>query len=254
MYKLLVVDDEHDTRDTLCHCFPWESVGFTIVKQLNNGREALDYLQEHPVHAALCDIKMPVMNGIELTREICERKIPVHIVLLSAYRDFEYAREAMQYGARQYMVKPAKYNEMIRVFTELKQELDQSVSHMSAAVPKVHTQPVPQHPITGMDDPVIFQIVELINGSYRTVTLQKAADLVHMNASYLSAYFKKRAGTNFSDYVQRVRMEKAAELLKVKHMKAYEVSELVGYVNDKNFIRSFKQYYGTTPGQYKNER
>ncbi|MNQ74775.1 putative response regulatory protein [compost metagenome] len=206
------------------------------------------------MHVTLCDIKMPVMSGIELSKEIFERKIPVRIVLLSAYRDFEYAREAMQYGARQYMVKPAKYNEIIRVFTELKQELDHNLSRNTLTVPKVSEEPVPQQPITGLDDPVTAQIIKLVNEDYRQVTLQIAADLVHMNASYLSAYFKKRTGMNFSDYVQKVRMEKAAELLKQKQLKAYEVSELVGYVNDKNFIRSFKQYYGTTPGQYKNER
>jgi AraC-like DNA-binding protein len=48
-------------------------------------------------------------------------------------------------------------------------------------------------------------------------------------------------------------MEKAAELLRAGHLKSFEVSEAVGYANPKNFIRSFKQYYGTTPGQYKHE-
>ncbi|UUZ84127.1 response regulator [Paenibacillus sp. P26] len=247
MYRLLVADDEQDTRETLCHSFPWESVGFTIVKQVNHGLEAFQYLQDHEVDALLCDIRMPVMSGIELCRALYENKMSPRIVLLSAYREFEYARQAMQYGVRRYMVKPAAYNDIVQVFTELRQELDAA----GPAVP-VQTQPADDTEHTG-EDPVIARIVSFVKEHYRTVTLQEVAELVHMNASYVSAYFKKKTGQNFSDFVLSVRMENAASLLKNSRLKAYEISERVGYVNAKNFIRSFKQYYGTTPGQYKHE-
>lgn len=247
MYKLLVVDDEQDTRETLCHCFPWESVGFSIVKQLDNGLEALHYLLKHPVDVLLCDIKMPVMSGLELCQELFARKIGVRVVLLSAYRDFEYARQAMRYGVRQYMVKPAKYNDIVQVFSDLKRELDESVA-------AANTEQPPDAPIPGADDPIISSMIRYVNEHYRTVTLQEVSEVVNMNASYVSALFKKKTGVNFSDYLLKVRMEKAAELLRQRRLRAYEVSELVGYVNAKNFIRSFKHYYGKTPGQYKNER
>jgi two-component system response regulator YesN len=244
MYKLLVVDDEQDTRDTLCNCFPWDSVGFTIVAQLNNGMEALQFLQENEVDVLLCDIKMPAMTGIELSQHISNQKLAVKIVLLSAYRDFEYARLSIQYGVRHYMVKPAKYTDIVQVFTDLKTELDENRKNDSSAV-----EPVPM-----WDDPVVAAIISCIRDNYRVVSLQHIAELVNMNASYVSAYFKKKTGINFSEYLQKVRMEKAADLLRNHHMKAYEISEMVGYVNAKNFIRSFKQYFGKTPGQYKNEQ
>lgn len=251
MFKLLVVDDELDARDTLSHCFPWESVGFTIVKQADHGKEALDYLLEHEVHVVLCDIRMPIMNGIELARRIHERNLPVRIVLLSAYREFEYAQEAMRYGVREYIVKPAKYDDIVHVFTRLRDELERSADAAPAANPAERALP---HWPDGLDDPVILRIAELVHRHLQTVTLQQAAEFVDMNASYLSTYFKKKTGVNFSDYVLKVRMEKAAELLAQNRLKAYEVSESVGYGNPKNFMRSFKQYYGMTPGQYKNER
>lgn len=248
MYKLLVVDDEHDTRDTLCNCFPWDSIGFTIVGQLGNGMEALQYLEKQHADVLLCDIKMPEMSGLELCRELAKRKIPVHIIILSAYRNFEYARQAMQYGVRDYMVKPAKYNDIVQVFSEVKKQLDETVSISNAKNSAQAGQG------SESDDPIIATIMKFVKEHYRTATLQTVSDLVAMNASYVSAYFKKKTGVNFSDYLQKVKMEKAAELLKTNHRKAYEVSEMVGYVNAKNFIRSFKQYYGKTPGQYKNEK
>lgn len=248
MYKLLVVDDEHDTRETLCHCFPWESVGFTIVGQFGNGMEALQYIQDHPVDVLLCDIKMPVMSGLELCQELAKRKLQVRVVLLSAYREFEYARQAMQYGVREYMIKPAKYNDIVQVFTELKRQLDEAVG--SGSSPDDAQAVLESEP----NDPIIAAITGFVKEHYRTVTLQQVSDLVNMNASYVSAYFKKKTGANFSDYLQKVKMEKAAELLRRNGRKAYEVSEMVGYNNAKNFIRSFKQYHGKTPGQYKNEK
>jgi len=246
MYTLIAADDEEDTRETLCNCFPWESIGFTIVKQAGNGLEALQYLQDHEVDVLLCDIKMPVMSGLELCREIHERRLGTRVVLLSAYRDFEYARQAMQYGASHYMVKPAKYGDIVEVFTRLRMEMDDGGRPAGSAEA--------EEPLPGSENPVIADIAEFVKRQYRDATLQQASERVNMNASYVSVYFKKKTGIHFSDYLVKVRMEKAAELLRQGHLKSFEVSESVGYANPKNFIRSFKQYYGMTPGQYKNER
>ncbi|MFC0214022.1 response regulator [Paenibacillus chartarius] len=246
MYRLAVIDDETEARSTLCGCFPWEQAGFSIEAQFENGKEALKYLLTTETDAILCDIKMPLMNGIELAREIHERKLPVHIILLSGLKDFELARQAISYGVRHYLVKPAKFHELQSVLAELKRELDQDPARARSepeAIP-----PLPD--IQGLNHPVIQRILAHIDHEYRTVTLESVSQLVHMNASYVSSYFRKMTGTKFSDYVQAVRMKKAAELLQESRWKALEVSEMVGYANAKNFIRAFKQYYGTTPGQF----
>lgn len=248
MYKLLAADDEEDTRDTLCNCFPWASVGFTVVQQVSNGMEALSYLEANPVDVLLCDIRMPVMSGLELCKQIYQRKMGVRIVLLSAYRDFEYAREAMSYGISHYMLKPAKYDDIVQVFTQLKETLDESKASLAAGGTEKSDS------LTGLTDPVISHIVKSVNLDYRTITLQHVSETVEMNTSYVSVYFKKKTGMHFSEYVLKVRMEKAAELLKHGHMKAFEVSEAVGYANPKNFIRAFKQFHGITPGQFKHGR
>ena len=100
LYSLLVVDDEPGTRNTLCSCFPWEDIGFNIVFQANNGQEALDYIRQHPVDVVLCDIRMPVLSGIDLARELYLSKSPTKVVFLSGYRDFEYAKKALDFGVK----------------------------------------------------------------------------------------------------------------------------------------------------------
>ncbi|UJF32617.1 response regulator transcription factor [Paenibacillus hexagrammi] len=250
MYKLAFVDDETTTRDTLCSCFPWEQAGFEIVAQLGNGMEALKYLLQHELDAILCDIKMPVMSGIELAREIHERKLPVEVILLSGLRDFELARQAISYGVRHYMVKPAKFKDLHDVLMQLKRELDEQKGGAAEPDSDIPTQvEVNEQSL----DPVIQRMLHFIEVEYRTVTLEDVAQFVHMNPSYVSSYFRKLTGQKFSDYVLGIRMKKAAELLREHRWKALEVSEMVGYANAKNFIRAFKQYYGKTPGQFKHE-
>lgn len=251
MYKLAFVDDETTTRDTLCSCFPWEKAGFEIVAQFGNGMEALKYLLQHELDGLLCDIKMPVMNGIELAREIHERKLPIQVILLSGLRDFELARQAISYGVRHYMMKPAKFQNLHDVLMHLKQELDEKKGTARESDSNVSTQVEANAPSS--DHPVIQRIHHYIEAEYRNVTLEDVARFVHMNPSYVSSYFRKLTGHKFSDYVLAVRMKKAAELLREHRWKALEVSEMVGYANAKNFIRAFKQYYGKTPGQFKHE-
>lgn len=249
MYKLLVVDDNTDTRKTLCSSFPWEQVSFDIVEQADNGQEALRYILTHPVDAVLCDIRMPRMSGLELSRELHQRSLPVKVVLLSAFRDFEYAREAMSYGVRQYLVKPAKYQEMMSVFSELKEALDRERQLLPA--PETAAERTAGAMLRHLDDPIICKIVDYVSTHYRTVRLEHAAGAVHMNPTYVSTYFKKATGMNFSEYVIAYKMEKAAQLLQEQQWKNFEVSEMVGYANVKNFIRAFKDHFGKTPGQYR---
>ncbi|WP_304944114.1 helix-turn-helix domain-containing protein, partial [Vallitalea guaymasensis] len=95
-------------------------------------------------------------------------------------------------------------------------------------------------------------IKNITKNNYQNVTLQYVADKVNISPSYLSKYFKSKTGENFSDYVLKIKMEKARELLMDIKYKTYEVSELVGYTNPKNFTRAFKKYFGQSPRNYRN--
>lgn len=86
------------------------------------------------------------------------------------------------------------------------------------------------------------------------VTVNKLADFVHMNSSYLSVLFKKEMGETISDYVKRVRIEKAKELLRNTDMKIYEVAELVGYQTASYFAYQFKKAVGCTPAEFRDRR
>lgn len=142
-YQLLIIDDEFQSRSTLSDCFPWEQVGFELAGQASNGRLAIDFLKKHPVHVLLCDIYMPVMDGIELARILHTWERPPIIVFFSGYRDFEYARQAIQYGVRFYILKPVKYEDLVQTFSTIRLELDQKyASSRPADTPPIVLSPM----------------------------------------------------------------------------------------------------------------
>jgi two-component system response regulator YesN len=247
MYKLVLVDDEAEIRNGLAQYFPWQQIGFNIVETFDNGLDALNYMESRPVDALLCDISMPLMTGLELVQKLYERGIKTKILLLSAYKNFEYAQQALTYDVKGYILKPTHYNEIYEVFSKLRAELDKEREHRPDSLDQRGYEGTFQ-------DKVIGSIKSYVEHNYSNATLEEAARLIRMNPDYVSKYFKQKTGQNFSDYIVEIRMGKAAELLRDISYKTYEISELVGYSYAKNFTRTFKKYYGVSPREFRNSR
>jgi YesN/AraC family two-component response regulator len=246
MYKLVLVDDEVEIRNGLSQYFPWNEIGFDVVGCFENGKLALAYIDSHPVDVLLCDIRMPVMTGLELAKELHGRQSKIKLILLSGHKDFEYAKMALSYDVKGYIVKPTKYNELYEHFSKLKLELD-----------KLEDELASKHNLdekSTFNEKVIAVIRSYVEQNYKQATLEEAAALVRMNSYYVSRYFKENTGQNFSDYVAEVKMNKAAELLRDIRYKTYEISEMVGYSHAKNFTRTFKKYFGMSPREFRNSR
>ncbi|WP_110930849.1 response regulator transcription factor [Paenibacillus bouchesdurhonensis] len=245
MYNLLIVDDEAETREALSSYFPWGEVGFEVVGQVNNGQEALAFIAgEERVDVVLTDIKMPIMSGVELAEKLYNNRRHIKIVFISGYRDFEYAQKALHYRVKNYVLKPAKYHVLTEVFLKIKEELEDE---------RTLPEPKPEADYPRNDESlIIHKIKSYVKENYKDASLEEVARLVHMNANYLSFFFKQKTGQNFSDYLIQTKMEVAVHLLQNVSYKTYEVSEMVGYSNAKNFTRTFKSYYGKTPSEYRN--
>jgi two-component system response regulator YesN len=122
-YKMMIVDDEFEIREGL-NSFYWERFQFQVIGLAANGKQALDLLQRTDVDVVLTDIKMPVMDGIELSREIHMHYPHVKIVILSGYKEFSYARDALQAGVSEYLLKPVDLKNLSESMMKLKLQLD----------------------------------------------------------------------------------------------------------------------------------
>ena len=105
MYKVLVADDETPIRDWLEICVNSTGCGCEVVAKASNGQAALEqYEKEHP-DIIITDIRMPFMDGMDLISKIRERNSQIPVVILTSYTDFSYARQALQQGVTEYILK-----------------------------------------------------------------------------------------------------------------------------------------------------
>lgn len=127
MYRLIIADDEALIRAGLFYRNNWKEMGFEVVAMLEDGSDVLKFLEEQRVDVLLTDICMYQVSGLEVAGAIQEKYPWMKVVLLSGYREFEYAREAMRCGVYEYLLKPIDYEKLREIFVKIKQELDEAV-------------------------------------------------------------------------------------------------------------------------------
>jgi YesN/AraC family two-component response regulator len=180
------------------------------------------------------------MSGLDLIRQI--KALPGNrtvMCLISAYRDFAYAREGMSLGVKHYLVKPTSFEEIGAAFQKIREELDGRSPVISPALPAAENN-------------VIKQVYAIMTAKTAACSLMSVAAELGLDASYLSRLFKKETGVGFRDRLRQIKMEQAAEMLKSPvNYKNQDIGAALGYRDTQNFCRTFRKYYGLTPGKFR---
>ena len=125
MYRILLVDDEILVRDAIKENIDWQSMDCELAGDCENGKQAAEFVQEHPVDIVLTDILMPYMDGMELSHFLHDNYPDIVIVVFSGFGEFEYAKKAIQYGVSEYLLKPVTAMELTGVIQKMKEKVDQ---------------------------------------------------------------------------------------------------------------------------------
>jgi two-component system response regulator YesN len=112
MYQAVIVDDEKFILDGLRKSIDWDGYDVEISLASTDPAEALEYIEAHPVQILITDVSMPGMSGLELIRKARQIKPSINAVVLSAYDNFEYTKQALRYGAEDYLLKPLDPDEL----------------------------------------------------------------------------------------------------------------------------------------------
>ena len=240
---MIIIDDEYEIRVGLTNYFPWKEIDFEVVENFDSALTALEYLKTNQVDVALCDIKMPRMSGLEFAKKLYEESYGLEVVFLSGYKEFDFLKEAMDYKVFDYLLKPVTYEHIRKTFTSLHEKLDSK--HAEA----IHAKEESCEDAEG----IISVIKSYMEKNYATTSLKDTAAHIHMNPNYFSRFFKQKMGENYSDYLIRLKMQKAIGLMNNRELKTYHISETVGYNNPNNFTRAFKKIYGKAPKDYRND-
>ena len=119
---VFLVDDEKLIRSGMKKLLPWESLGFRLVGEAENGRQALPLIQELTPDLVITDLKMPFCDGITLTGEIKQRLPRTEVIILTGYDEFDYARQAIRMGVFDFLLKPISPEELQASLMRLQQK------------------------------------------------------------------------------------------------------------------------------------
>jgi two-component system, response regulator YesN len=129
MYKIIIVEDEAIVREGIKKRVDWTSLGFSVIGDAANGQEALAIAEKDWPDVILTDIRMPVLDGIELIRIVTERVPSTKVVILTGHEEFEYAHQSIKFGVLDYILKPVSANELSKVMAKVKEMLDHKLNN-----------------------------------------------------------------------------------------------------------------------------
>lgn len=120
MIKILLVDDDYLALEGLCQMLHWDDFNGELSGCATDGLDAVSMIEDNPPDVVVADIKMPRMNGIELSRYLYENHRGTRVILLSGHSEFEYAQKALQYRVTDYILKPVTRQKIKELETLLK--------------------------------------------------------------------------------------------------------------------------------------
>lgn len=219
----MIVEDEKFIRDGIWYLLS-EVPGITEIDTACDGEEAWSMITDARrfPDIILTDIRMPGMDGLELSDKIREHSAATKIIFISGYEDFAYAKKAISLGASGYVTKPVAQDELLELINRVMIQIRKEEQ---------------------------FDRQQEISCFH-----EKQSDALSeswgVSPSYISILFKDKTGHNFKDYLLDCRMKRAKELL-AAGSQAAEICENLGYSDYDYFSKSYKKYYGESPAEYR---
>lgn len=255
MLRVLLADDDSIIIRGMKKIIAWEELGFTIAGTASNGGELVTLCQTQRPDIVITDIEMPKLNGFDVIDILLVEFPWIKIVILSGHERFDYARKAIERGVFRYLLKPLNSRELVDVLNKLKTRIEEEKKsgNLIAGETFPDSERVASLQSHVFDSKKVVEVVraEITNKLDQDLTLEAIANRYYINPNYFSKIFKQETGENFVDYKIRMKMEYAKVLLKKSELKIFEISERVGYDDQRYFSRIFKKYTGMTPNEYK---
>lgn len=124
--KILIVDDEPDICELIHKLIDWKELGLLSLGSCQNGVDAMEIILRQKPDVVITDIQMPGMTGLSLIEKACKQNLQTKFIVISGYREFEYAQQAIRYGVEDYLLKPISKTDLNLVLKRLMQECGES--------------------------------------------------------------------------------------------------------------------------------
>ncbi len=251
MYRVLLVDDEQIERMALAKKIDRYYGDKVNIYHAVNGREAVDMCSEHKNDIIIMDISMPEMNGVMAAKYIRQIDDKCSIIFLTAYDDFEYARNAIKIRALDYLLKPCDINDLLAVMDMAIQKLDRECDFKGNT--KENKPERKRENVKNFDEQTTIKYLrEYVENNYTfDISMQEVAEDMGYSDAYFSKLFKQYFNQNFTAYLTEYRIKKAKELLTDTNNSIKDISRMVGYEDSNYFAKIFKRIVGEIPSKFR---
>lgn len=253
--RILLIDDEIVALNALKKRVDWVKYGFTEVCTAQDAISAKKVLEKEQVDLMLCDIEMPGENGLSLVEYVKNTHPATQCIMVTCHAEFDYIKQAMRYGVKDYILKPIDYEELESLLTQFVEENQRKQSKEKIGKLVEKTQELKKH-VGEMEadsneerlDVVKRYIEEHIQ---EKITVGDLANLIHINEQHLMRIFKRETGQSVVEYITERRIIIASNLLKDTNHSINFIADCVGCENYSYFTKLFKRFTGFTPREYR---
>ena len=247
MYRVLLVDDESIIVEGLRRVVRWADYNCEVVATARDGEERARLIRELDPDILFTDIRMPGRDGLSMVAALRSEFPDMQIAILTGYRDFSYAQEAIRLGVTRFLLKPSKMA-----------EINEALEAMTAKLKELSARPQEEPPEEeekhqGAGSFLVDSAVRYMREHYQEkLTLQEVADRCYVSQWHLSKLLNKYMEMSFYDILNSIRIENAKRLLENPGLKIGQIGEMVGYADAAHFTRTFKKLEGINANEYRN--
>lgn len=249
MKSIVIIDDESVVIEAIEMMVQRAGLDYKIVGTADNGVDGLRVVRKLRPDVVITDIRMPGMDGLALIEQTTQELPLCVFIVISGYREFEYAHKAISLNVSDYIEKPIDYQSVVTALMRADNVLDiRKMAHKVKNVDRAR-----QMEKTEAQNAAIARILRYIHENYnQEFGLDELSELVGMTPAYLSGLFKDNTGISYVKYLTAVRMNNAKRMLQ-NGEKAMAVAEKVGYREYNYFCKVFKKQEGITPTEYRDQ-
>lgn len=246
--NILLVDDERLAVEVMNRMIDKEKYGFSTIYKALSMKQAQQICEETDIDIIICDIEMPRGSGLDFVQWLLDTGRNTIVIFLTSHAVFSYAQQAVSLGVQDYLLKPVEPEDM-------NQALEKAIRNAKSRKKSI----LKEEKIRKLNEGVqsaeknVEKVKTYIETHFKEeLTRESLASEVFMNPDYLSKLFKKNTGSSLMDYVTKVRIERAKELLERTVLTISEIAIETGYSNTAYFTKMFKKYTnGVTPREYR---
>ncbi len=242
MYKVVLIDDEPIIVEGLTRTVPWEKWGCEVVGSANDGLEGIELIRKEKPNIVFSDIAMPGIDGLMMVAALKSEFEDTEFTILTGYRNFDYAQEAIRLGITRFILKPSSMH-----------EIEEAIEKMVANLKKKNIEGAEEEQ-TGAGSFIVRNALNYMKENYgRKITLSEVAEQTYVSQWHLSKLLNKHTGQSFSELLNSIRINEAKALLNDQSLRISDIAEMVGFLDLAHFSRVFKKHVGVSANEYRNK-